>query len=90
MNVSKLVGLLVLLAGGILSFIGLAFVSMYFWEAIVSKIGDPDQSLVFWYLPILFLGVFGMLLGLPMMRYGTARLKNVKKIQSKGNFRGPA
>jgi len=38
--------------------IGLGFIYMYFWDGVVSRLGDPDQSLAFWYLPILFIGFF--------------------------------
>ena len=53
------------LALGILSFLaGVVFIAMYISEAILTRLGDPDQSLIFWYLPILFIGIAGIILGL--------------------------
>ena len=53
------------LALGSLSFLaGGVFIAMYISEAILTRLGDPDQSLIFWYLPILFIGIAGIILGL--------------------------
>ena len=53
------------LAFGVLIFLaGVVFVAMYISEAILARVGDPDQSLLFWYLPILFIGITGIILGL--------------------------
>lgn len=48
---------------------------MYILEAIVARIGQPDQSLLFWYLPILFMGMIGMVLGLSAGARGAQRLR---------------
>ena len=38
------------LAFGVLIFLaGVVFVAMYISEAILARVGDPDQSLLFWY-----------------------------------------
>lgn len=55
--------------------LGLWFAAMYVTEAVVKRIGEPDQSLVFWYLPILFMGVTGVLFGAGMLILGIARLR---------------
>ena len=52
------------LAFGILSFIlGVVFVVAYISEAVMARLGEPDQSLLFWYLPILLMGIAGIGLG---------------------------
>ena len=43
--------------GGLITVLGGVFIGMYIWEAIISRMGEPDQSLIFWYLPILFIGI---------------------------------
>lgn len=46
------------LAFGILAFVmGSIFVLMYISQAIIARLGEPDQSLLFWYLPFLFIGI---------------------------------
>lgn len=47
-----------ILLGSIMVASGIVFAFMYVWEAIISRLGEGDQSLIFWYLPILFIGVF--------------------------------
>ena len=47
-----------ILSGIMLTFIGLVFIGTYISEAVVARIGESDQSLVFWYLPLLLVGLF--------------------------------
>ncbi|MDX1460173.1 MAG: hypothetical protein R3348_03880 [Xanthomonadales bacterium] len=46
-----------LMAGILVGVVGLALSALYFIEVVVKRLGEPDQSLLFWYLPILMLGV---------------------------------
>jgi uncharacterized membrane protein len=65
--------------GAVLALVGTAFVAMYFWEAIITKIGDSDQSLMFWYLPFMFIGLAGILAGLALLTWGMNRMRNSQK-----------
>lgn len=65
----------VLVSGIILSLSGAAFVIAYILEAIVARTGEPDQSLLFWYLPILFIGLMGMTIGIGIIVWGAVRLR---------------
>jgi len=67
-----------ILLGGLITFVGASFVVMYFWEAIITRIGDPDQSLIFWYLPILFLGLIGILGGVALLAQGIKRIRKLR------------
>ena len=73
---TKLMTYVLLLFGWIIALGGVAFVFMYFWEAIIVRMGDPDQSLIFWYLPILFIGIIAVIGGISMLIEGIHRLKN--------------
>ena len=64
--------------GGLMTALGVAFVSMYVWEAVISRLGDPDQSLLFWYLPILFLGLIASGVGLLLLLRGICQTRNMK------------
>jgi len=72
----KILAYTILLFGGLITLVGAVFVIMYFWEGIILRIGEPDQSLIFWYLPVLFLGFMGIIGGVAMLVYGKNRLKN--------------
>ena len=65
--------------GGIFLLLGVSFIGMYLWEGVISRIGEPDQSLVFWYLPILFLGIIGILVGSFIFRKGLRQIRWAKK-----------
>jgi hypothetical protein len=43
--------------------VGAAFCAMYVNGALIQRIGEPDRSLAFWHLPVLFLGLGGLALG---------------------------
>ena len=55
---------------------GLFLVSGYVREAVIARIGDPDQSLLFWYLPLLFMGLFALILGMSLVAWGWRRLRS--------------
>lgn len=58
---------------------GLGLIGTYLWTAIIERIGEPDQSLLFWYLPILFVGVMGLGLGAAAAALGSNRLRHLKQ-----------
>jgi hypothetical protein len=72
-------------SGGLLTIMGMAFVGMYIVEAIIARAGEPDQSLLFWYLPILFLGLMGMMIGLGVGAWGVWRLRKIRRQMTGGN-----
>lgn len=72
---------ILILLGGLVTVLGAAFIGMYVWEAIIVRLGEPDQSLLFWYLPILFIGLFLSMGGLVLLIYGIYR--------NRKNHRGP-
>ena len=57
---------------------GAGFILMYMWEAVISRMGEPDQSLLFWYLPILFIGLIVGKAGLFLFNRGFSHLKTRK------------
>jgi len=65
--------------GILIGLAGIAFVGIYILEAIVRRAGEPDQSLLFWYLPILFTGVFGMILGFGFSAMGIYKLRRIRR-----------
>jgi MFS family permease len=69
--------ILAIIIGSILSIIGGLFVAAYILEAIVKRAGEPDQSLLFWYLPFLFVGLIGVIIGIVSSGWGIIRLKKI-------------
>ncbi len=63
--------------GGLIGLAGGVFVCIYILEAIIKRIGEPDQSLLFWYLPVLFIGLVGMLFGFSSAAMGIYNLRRV-------------
>ena len=62
-----------LILGGVMTGLGAAFVVMYVLEAVFARWGEPDQSLLFWYLPLLFLGLIAMTVGAGIGFWGWRR-----------------
>ena len=48
---------------------------MYVIEAVIRRLGEPDQSLLFWYLPILLAGLICLLIGIAATFVGFTRLR---------------
>jgi hypothetical protein len=68
-----------LIFGGLIGITGIACVVLYILEAVIARIGEPDQSLLFWYLPILFIGIIGILIGLGFWIWGVIRLRKIRQ-----------
>lgn len=68
-----------MVVGSLIALTGIGFALMYIWEAIVARLEEPDQSLLFWYLPILFMGLTGIIVGLGIGIWGTVRLKQPQR-----------
>lgn len=76
MKLLKFILIIVVLSGILVFLAGLTLTVMYLHGAIIMRWGDPDQSLLFWYLPLLFLGIAGIVLGLLTSIWSLRRLKN--------------
>jgi apolipoprotein N-acyltransferase len=59
--------------GAVLGVAGLGFIAMYFQSAIIERLGEADQSLLYWYLPILFIGLGLASAGVSLLRSGLRR-----------------
>lgn len=72
----KKVGLCAVLVAGIVASLagGLAILA-YLLEAVVARAGEPDQSLLFWYLPFLLFGLPVLIAGLKLLTWGICRLR---------------
>lgn len=63
----------------LLTLLGVGFVAMYILEAIVHRMGEPDQSLIYWYLPILFIGLIATVMGFRMGAWSLTRLRKLRR-----------
>ena len=72
-----------LIFGILIGIIGAVLIVTYVLEAVVARTDEADQSLLFWYLPILFFGIVGLVTGLSGVIWGLCRLKKVN--QENGN-----
>jgi len=52
-----------LVAGSVMALLGMWLVGAYFMSAVLDRVGEPDQSLLFWYLPLLFVGIMAVAAG---------------------------
>jgi hypothetical protein len=67
-----------LVIGGLIALTGIACIVMYVLEAVIARLGEADQSLLFWYLPILFIGLIGIFAGAGIGVWGVIRLKKLQ------------
>ncbi len=71
------IGLLLILAGA--GLIGMYIVQV--WQVLKAS----DQSIIFWYLPIAFLGLLAIMAGSISIAWVKQQRQNINKKQSKGN-----
>lgn len=53
----RLVAPIMVVAGSLLAVVGLAGVKWYVWDIVISQAGQPDRSMLFWGLAVLFLAL---------------------------------
>lgn len=82
MNSKKILPCGAIVVGGLITLAGIGFAIMYILEAITSRLGEADQSLLFWYLPILFMGFIGILMGAGIGVWGAIRLRQIREQNS--------
>ena len=78
MNSKKTWPSIALISGIVISIIGAVLIIGYIMEAYVARKGDPDQSLLFWYLPLLFFGFISFVTGLSASVWGFNRLRKIE------------
>lgn len=77
MTRTKIWPILAVAFGAAFSLVGGGLIFGYIKEALIARIGDPDQSLLFWYLPILFIGIMTTGAGLAACTWGIIRLRGI-------------
>lgn len=78
MNSKKTWPSIALISGIILIIIGAVLIIGYITEAYIARRGEPDQSLLFWYLPLLIIGLIAFGTGLSTGIWGFIRLRKIK------------
>lgn len=54
----RIAGIVLSAVGALVLFVvGVASVKWYSWDIAIEQAGEPDRSMLFWGLPILFLGI---------------------------------
>ena len=53
--------------GAVLLVVGVVATKWYLWDIAVGQAGEPDRSMLFWGLPILFAGIFATVTGLGLI-----------------------
>lgn len=64
---------LALLLGSLLLVSGIFLIGGYVYWAVIARFGEPDQSLLFWYLPILIFGLGVTATGVATFHWGWRR-----------------
>lgn len=61
--------------GSCFALAGLGLVAGYLYWAVIERMGEPDQSLIYWYLPLLFMGLLAAVPGCGVGAIGVVRLR---------------
>ena len=56
-------------------FVGLAALKRYFWDIVVQQAGEADRSMLFWGIPIAFIGVAAVAIGTSLAGFASRQLR---------------
>jgi len=73
--------LFALCAGSAVILTGAVLIYAYVMAAVIARLGDPDQSLLFWYFPILVVGLGFAAGGLALVAAAVQRLRRLRREQ---------
>jgi len=76
---SRTLPLLALLLGAAVALLGGAALWAYLRAAVLDRLGEPDQSLLFWYLPLLLFGGAALLVGIAGAAWGALGLRAARR-----------
>ena len=60
MQMNRLLAILASVGAVALLAIGIASAKWYMWDIVIGQAGEPDRSMLFWGLPIMFVGIFAI------------------------------
>jgi len=69
---------LVLVGGILVALTGAVLIYAYVMNAVIARLGEPDQSLLFWYFPFLVIGLGFVAGGAALIAAGVRRLRRDK------------
>lgn len=75
MNSGRWLHVVALVGGAAATVAGIGLIGAYVVEAVIKRLGEPDQSLLFWYLPLVLFGLMCMMAGIAAASWGIARLR---------------
>ena len=53
--------------GAVLLMVGVAALKWYVWDVVIGQAGESDRSMLFWGLPIVFIGIFAGVAGVGLI-----------------------
>jgi hypothetical protein len=77
----------VIILGIIISLAGLLLIAVYTLKAVIERAGEPDQSLIFWYIPFLLIGVITLIMGVSFSIWG---MSSIRKSRISGDQKSEA
>jgi len=70
----KFLGILAAVTGVVALFVGGAALKWYIWDIVIQQVGEPDRSMLFWGIPIVFIGLAAIATGTGLLWLARRRL----------------
>lgn len=77
----RFLGIAAATTAGLFLIVGVAAAKWYLWDVVVGQRNEPDRSMLFWGLPVLFLGISALLAAAGLAWFARQRLS--KKSESR-------
>ena len=72
----KIVCAIFMLLSALMFIVGITLIIMYVNSAIVERLGEGDQSLLFWYLPLMLFGIICTIAGMNLYKMTRRKCKD--------------
>lgn len=57
-------------------FIGLAALKWYIWDIVIQEAGESDRSMLFWGIPVVFIGVAALAIGIALAGFASRQIRS--------------
>jgi uncharacterized membrane protein len=69
-----------IILSALMCFIGVTLIIMYINSAVIERLGEGDQSLLFWYLPLMLIGIICVKAGAKLYKMTRKRCRDQQPV----------
>ena len=76
LSTRKVLCVIFMFLSALMCFLGISLIIMYIYSAVIARLGEGDQSLLFWYLPFMLFGIICVIAGANLYKMTRRRCRD--------------